>query len=64
MLGVPVANAPPYLAKEVEAALLGQVSEVANKVCDRMLVACAAMFLKNCYCFRGPSNVAHLVDHS
>ena len=30
---------------------------------DRMLVACGAMFLKNCHCFRGPGNMATLVDH-
>src|SRR5262249_29764668 len=39
MLGVPMANASLYLTEEVEAAFFGQVSEVANEVCDRMLVA-------------------------
>jgi hypothetical protein len=29
-----------------------------------MLVACAAIVLKNRYRFRGPGNVARLVDHS
>jgi len=36
-----VANAAPYLVEKVEAAPLSQVSEIANEVCDRMLVACA-----------------------
>ena len=56
-LGVPMADAALYLVEKVEAALLRQVSEVANEVCDRMLVACVAMFLKNCHRFRGPVNV-------
>ena len=46
--GVPMADAAPYLVEKVETALLSQVAEVTNEVCDRMLVACAAMFLKNC----------------
>ena len=57
-----MANAAPYLVEKVEAAPLSQVSEIANEVCDRMLVACAAMFLKNCHCIRGPGNMAPLVD--
>ena len=57
-LGVPMADAAFYLVEKVEAALISQVSEVANEVGDRMLVACAAMLLKNRHCFRGPGNVA------
>ena len=38
MFGVPMLDASLYLTQEVEAALLGQVSEVANQVCDRSLV--------------------------
>ena len=47
MLRVPVPNAPPYLAEKVEAALLSQVSEIADQVCDGMLVTSAAVLLKN-----------------
>src|SRR5262249_3173797 len=35
-----------YLNEEVEAAFLGQMSKVANEVCDGVLVACATVFWK------------------
>jgi hypothetical protein len=38
-LGVPVADAALYLLEKVGAARIRQVAEVANEVCDRMLVA-------------------------
>ena len=56
-------DAPLCLTDEVKAAILGQVSEVANEVRDRMLVARAAMLLKSRHGFRNPGNVARLVDH-
>ena len=62
-LGVPMADPALYLVEKVEAALLSQVSEVANEVCDRMLVARAAMSLKNRHRFRGSGNVPSLIDH-
>ena len=62
MPGVPVPNAPLYLTDEVKAALLGQVSEVANEVCDGMFVACAATFLENCHRFRSPSDVVSIMS--
>jgi hypothetical protein len=62
-LGIPVTNAALYLVEKVEPVLLRQVSEVANEVGDRMLVACAAVSLKNCHRFRGSGNVPSLVDH-
>ena len=62
-LGVPMADAALYLVEKVEAALIRQVAEVANEVCDRMLVACAAMSLKNRHRFRGSDNVPRFVDH-
>jgi hypothetical protein len=62
-LSVPVADAALYLVEKVGAARIRQVSEVANKVCERMLVACAAMSLKNCHRFRGSGNVPCLIDH-
>src|SRR5262249_36845174 len=63
MLGVPMANASFHLAQKIEATLLGQVSEVANKICDGMLVACAAMSLEDCHRVGGPRDVVWLVDH-
>ena len=54
MLGVPVPNGSLYLSQEVEAALLGQVSEVANQVCDSMLVASAAVLLEDGHRVGGP----------
>ena len=42
-LGVPMPNAPPDLAEKVEAALLGQVSEIADQVCDGILIVSAAV---------------------
>jgi hypothetical protein len=49
-----------YLAEEVEAAFLGQMSKVANEVCDGLLVACATVFLENSYRFGGPGDVVRL----
>jgi hypothetical protein len=43
MLRVPVPDAPLDLAEKVEAALLREVSEVADQVCNGMLVTSAAM---------------------
>jgi hypothetical protein len=43
LFGVPVRNAPPHLTEEVEAAFLSQVSEVANEVCNGMLVTSVAV---------------------
>ena len=64
MLRVPVSNAPPYLAEKVEAALLGQMSEIADQVCDGMLVTSAAVPLKNCDRVGGPGDVVSFVDHA
>ena len=47
MLRIPVPNAPPDVAEKIETALLGQVSEIADQVCDGMLVTSAAVLLKN-----------------
>jgi len=64
MLGVPVPNGSLYLSQEVEAALLGQVSEVANQVCDSMLVASAAVLLEDGHRVGGPGYVSGFVDHA
>ena len=63
MLGVPVPNASFYLTQEIEAALLGQVSEVANQVCDSVLVASAAVFLVDVHRVGGPGYMSGFVDH-
>jgi hypothetical protein len=58
--GIPVPNGSLGLVKKVEAALLSQVSEVA--VCDRLLVACAAvLFYDRNRVSLG--NVVRLMDH-
>ena len=64
VLGVPVPNAALCLTDEVKAALIGQVSEVANNVCNGMFVTCAAAHLESCYRFGGPSDVVGFVDHA
>ena len=64
MLGVPVPNASLYLIEEVEAALLGQVSEVANQVCDSMLVAGATLLLENGHRVSGSGDVSGFVNHT
>ena len=63
MFGVPMPDASLYLTEEVKAALLGQVSEVANLVCDSMLVAGATMLLENGHRISGPGDVSGFVDH-
>src|ERR1019366_1434908 len=64
MLSVPVSNAPLHLAKKVEAALLGQMSEIADQVCDGMLVTGAAVPLKNRDGLGGPRNVVGFIGHA
>ncbi len=64
MFGVPMPDASLYLTQEVEAALLGQVSEVANQVYDSMLVAGATMLLENGHRISGPGDVSGFVDHT
>ena len=64
MLGVPVPNGSLYLSQEVEAALLGQVSEVANQVCDSTLVASAAVLLEDGHRVGGLGYVSGFVDHA
>jgi hypothetical protein len=46
-LGIPVADAASDFIEKVEATHIRQVSQIANQVCDRMLVACATMLLKS-----------------
>ena len=62
-LGMPVADAALDFVQKVETALLSQVSEVTNEVCDRMLVTRAAMRLENRNRFGGSGNVTRFIDH-
>ena len=63
-LGVPVPNASPYLTHKIEAALVGQVSEIANQICNGMLIAHTTMLLESCNRVGGPGYVANFVDHT
>jgi hypothetical protein len=64
MFGVPMPNSSSDLTDEVEAALLSQVSEIADQVCDGMLVTGAAVPLKNRDGLRGPRNVVGFIRHT
>ena len=63
LLGVPVPNAPAYLADKVETALIREMSEIADQVGDGMIVTCPAMTLKQCHDLSGPGDVVGSVDH-
>ena len=56
----PMPNSSLNLTDKVEAALLSEVSEIADQVCNRMLVSGAAVLLKNRDGFRDPDNVVCL----
>jgi hypothetical protein len=62
MFRVPVPNAPRDLAEKVESTLLHQVSQIADQVCNGMLVTCAAMPLKNRDGLGGPRNVVGFIS--
>jgi hypothetical protein len=57
VLRVPVSNAPSHLVEKVEATLLGQMSEIADQVCDGMLITSAAVPLKNGDRVGGPGDM-------
>ena len=52
----PVPNRTPDFTDKVEA-FLSQMSEIANQICDGMLVIRGAVLLKYCGSFSGPSSV-------
>jgi hypothetical protein len=64
MLGVPVPNASLYLIEEVEAALLGQVSEVANQVRNGVLGTFTAVLLEHCGRFGRRGDVPSFGNHT
>jgi hypothetical protein len=61
MFRVPMPNPSPNLTDKVKATLLSQVSEIANQVCDGMLVTGAAVPLINRDGLRGPGNVVGFI---
>jgi hypothetical protein len=64
MLRVPVPDAPLDLADKVEATILSQMTEVADQVCDGMLVSSATVLLKNRDGLGSPCNVIGFVRHA
>jgi hypothetical protein len=64
MLCVPMPDATLHLAKKIETALFGQMSEIADQVCDGMLVTGAAVLLKNRDGLGGPGNVFDFICHA
>ena len=62
-LRVRVPDAPLDLAEKVEATLLRQVPEVADQVCDGMLVPGAAVLLKHRDGLGGPCNMIGFIRH-
>ena len=64
LLRVPMPNAPLDLAEKVKAKVIGQVSEVADQVCDRMLIATSAVLLKNRDGLGGPHDMVGFVGHA
>jgi hypothetical protein len=64
MFGVPMPNSSSDLTDEVEATLLSQVSEIADQVCDGMLVTSAAVPLKYRDGLGGPRNVVGFIRHT
>ena len=64
MLREPVANTTPNLGDKIEVALLGQVSEIADQICDGVLFNGAAALLKNRERLRGGGDVFGFVDHA
>jgi hypothetical protein len=64
MFGVPMPNPSPDFTDKVEATLLSQVSEIADQVCDGMLVTSAAVPLKYRDGLGGPRDVVGFIRHT
>jgi hypothetical protein len=64
MFCIPMPNPSPNFTDKVEAALLSQVSEIADQVCDGMFVTGAAVPLKNRDGLGGPGNVVGFISHA
>jgi hypothetical protein len=61
---VPMPNPSPDLFDKVKAAFFSQVSEIANQVCDGMLVTGAAVPLINRDGLGGPGKVVGFIGHA
>jgi hypothetical protein len=64
MLREPVANTAPNLGDKIEVAFFGQVSKIADQVCDGVLFNGAAAPLKNRERLGGRCNVCGFIDHA
>jgi hypothetical protein len=64
MLREPVPYATPNLGDKIEVALLGQVSEITDQVCDGVLFNGAAALLKSRERLGGGGNVFGFIDHA
>src|ERR1035438_3288129 len=64
MFRVPMPNPSPDLTDKVKAALLSQVSEIANQIRDGMLVTGAAVPLINRDGLGGPGNMVGFIGHA
>jgi hypothetical protein len=62
MLREPVRNSPPNLAEEIAVALISQLSEISDQVCDGVLFNGAAAPLKNRERLGGRCNVFGFID--
>jgi hypothetical protein len=61
---VPMPNPPPNLTDKVKAAFLSQVSEIANQVCDGVLVIGTGVPLINRDRLGGPDNVVGIIGNA
>jgi hypothetical protein len=64
MFRVPMPNPSLDLTDKVEPALLGQMSEIADQVCDGMFITGPAVPLKNRDGLGSPSNVIGFIGHA
>jgi hypothetical protein len=64
MFRVPMPNPSLDLADKVEAALLSQMSEIADQVCNGMFISGTTVPLKNLNGLGGPRNVVGFIPHA
>jgi hypothetical protein len=57
-------NTPFHLVEKIKAKIVGQVTEIADEVCNRMVIASAAVLLKNRNGPSRPGDVIGFVGHS
>src|SRR5215475_4681846 len=64
MFGVPMPNSSLDFIDKVEAALLSQMSEIADQVCNGMFISGRTVPLKNLNGLGGPRNVVGFIPHA